>query len=414
MAIAASIGLVSEAIHRHKTQAAATENEAPRSSPTDEQWALDEIQDELRQDSSSDSESEDQPIKKKIRNPARLADDFLQRYPPPSPESAPQGRLPLPVIIPQRRPGVRNRGFVRAYAPDLQACGIDQETFMDFLVTFTRASRPPQWMAATNLTAAAAFALPGHAMGAGVGFAIQVVNAIAMEMKGRVQANSFLQKLNQGFFQPRGLYCLVLSFDNTYEEAMTDESLATAIATSTDPKTGLRKYTDKLRTHSGTTGPAQFPESAPLVFPMLDWMENNVDATQTEKLGRYTKFRKFVADYYDRRAQAEYAARNPESPLAMQPKRAFTSKFADPNHDTNKSPISLATGGAVPYNTTWRKDLRDREGGRRQRKIADKVLYMIIVNMPSEDDMSRAESIMATEIGAEPSVQPGDATATVE
>lgn len=58
---------------------------------------------------------------------------------------------------------------------------------MDFLVTFTRASRPPQWMAATNLTAAAAFALPGHAMGAGVGFAIQVVNAIAMEMKGRVQ-----------------------------------------------------------------------------------------------------------------------------------------------------------------------------------------------------------------------------------
>lgn len=55
----------------------------------------------------------------------------------------------------------------------------------------------------------------------------------------------------------------------------------------------------------------------------------------------------------------------------MQPKRAFTSKFADPNHDTNKSPISLATGGAVPYNTTWRKDLRDREEGRRQRKIAD-------------------------------------------
>lgn len=89
---------------------------------------------------------------------------------------------------------------------------------------------------------------------------------------------------------------------------MTDESLATAIATSTDPKTGLRKYTDKLRTHSGTTGPAQFPESAPLVFPMLDWMENNVDATQTEKLGRYTKFRKFVADYYDRRAQAEYVS----------------------------------------------------------------------------------------------------------
>lgn len=93
----------------------------------------------------------------------------------------------MPVIIPQRRPGVRVRGFVRAYAPDLQVCGINQDTFMDFLVTFTRASRAPQWMMATNLTAAAAFALPGHAIGCGVGFAIQVVNAIAMEMRGRVQ-----------------------------------------------------------------------------------------------------------------------------------------------------------------------------------------------------------------------------------
>ena len=66
-------------------------------------------------------------------------------------------------------------------------CGIDQDTFMDFLITFTRASRAPAWMRAFNLTAGAAFALPGHAIGAGVGFAIQVINAIAMEMKGRSQ-----------------------------------------------------------------------------------------------------------------------------------------------------------------------------------------------------------------------------------
>ncbi|KAB8233741.1 uncharacterized protein BDW43DRAFT_274975 [Aspergillus alliaceus] len=409
MAIASSIGLVAEAIHRHKTpeRPIESENDIARYPVEDEQWALDELQDELCQEEPSDSE--DQP-KKKIRNPAKLADDFLKRYPPPPSGSAPAGRLPLPVIIPQRRPGVRVRGFVRAYAPDLQACGIDQDTFMDFLVTMTRAGRAPQWMGAANLTAAAAFALPGHAIGCGVGFAIQVVNAIAMEMRGRVQANGFLQKLNQGFFQPRGLYCLVLSFDNTHEEAMTDESLATAIATTTDPKTGVRKYTDKLRSHSGTTGPSEFPESAPLVFPVLDWLETNANAEQAEKLGRYKKFRKFVADYYDRRAQAEYAARNPTSPLAAPPRRGFTSKLADPNDDTNKSPISLATGGLVPYNTTWR-ETRNSEGRRPPRKIADKVLYMIIVNMPSDDDMSRAESIMATEATTEPSVQSDDAEA---
>ncbi|KAL4972052.1 hypothetical protein BDW66DRAFT_155091 [Aspergillus desertorum] len=206
-------------------------------------------------------------------------------------------------------------------------------------------------------------------MGAGVGFAIQVVNAIAMEMRGRVQANAFLRKLNESFFQPRGLYCLVLSFDNTHEEAMTEELLAERIVTSSGSKTGVRKYTDKLRTNSGTTGPSEFPESAPLVFPVLDWMRDNLE--QVGKQGRYLKFRKFVADYYDRRAQVEYAARNPTSPLAAPAQRGFTSKFADPNDATNKSPISLATRGAVPYNTQWRGEPRNPGGRGGQRKIAD-------------------------------------------
>lgn len=223
MVVAASIGLVAESINRHKAQQqnvqqaqqAQQAQQTPQStqypvnnqtqdahhSPEDDQWALDEIQDDVSrissdsEDNDNDNDQEqgqDQKKKKKekIRNPAHLADDFLKRYPPPAPGTASNQLplpLPLPVIIPQRRPGVRVRGFVRAYAPDLERCGIDQDTFMDFLVTFTRASRAPQWMGAFNLTAAAAFALPGHAMGAGVGFAIQVVNAIAMEMRGRVQ-----------------------------------------------------------------------------------------------------------------------------------------------------------------------------------------------------------------------------------
>ncbi len=88
---------------------------------------------------------------------------------------------------------------------------------------------------------------------------------------------------------------------------MTEEALAEKIATSSDPKSGVRKYTDKLRTNSGTTGPAEFPESAPLVFPVLDWMMKE-NPEQAEKQGRYLKFRKFVADYYDRRAQVEYVS----------------------------------------------------------------------------------------------------------
>lgn len=47
-----------------------------------------------------------------------------------------QDRLPAPVVIPQRRPNTRSRGFLCAYAPALAACGIEQEPFLEFLDGF--------------------------------------------------------------------------------------------------------------------------------------------------------------------------------------------------------------------------------------------------------------------------------------
>lgn len=66
-------------------------------------------------------------------------------------------------------------------------CDIDQETFIDFLVSFTRAGRAPEWMGAVSLVGFTGFAIPAHAAGFGVGLAIQIVNAIAMELRGRSQ-----------------------------------------------------------------------------------------------------------------------------------------------------------------------------------------------------------------------------------
>ena len=50
-------------------------------------------------------------------------------------------RLKYPVIIPQRRPGSKIRGFVRAYAPVLADHDIDQETFLGFLKLFHTSSQ---------------------------------------------------------------------------------------------------------------------------------------------------------------------------------------------------------------------------------------------------------------------------------
>ena len=53
----------------------------------------------------------------------------------------PTAKLPMPVVLPQRRPRNRNRGFVRAYAPVLADQDIDQPLFFDFLDGFEKAIR---------------------------------------------------------------------------------------------------------------------------------------------------------------------------------------------------------------------------------------------------------------------------------
>lgn len=68
----------------------------------------------------------------------KLVQIFLASHPAPTHETE---RLPCPVVVPQRRPRTKSRGFVRAYAPLLAGCGIDQDTFLEFLKIFHKASQ---------------------------------------------------------------------------------------------------------------------------------------------------------------------------------------------------------------------------------------------------------------------------------
>lgn len=71
-------------------------------------------------------------------------------------------RLPYPVIIPQRRPGTKSRGFARAYAPDLEAFGIDEDAFLRFLQGFQDASKASPWLNALYVSAGVVGFVPNH------------------------------------------------------------------------------------------------------------------------------------------------------------------------------------------------------------------------------------------------------------
>lgn len=173
-------------------------SETPIHGDDDErEWELDEAQDELVEG----SEPQQHKSKKGAANPDKVIAAFLSRHPlsitvspsasPPSYEAATaatQGvtgyKLEFPVVIPQRRPQSKKRGFIRAYAPDLANMGIDQTTWLDFIETLNEASLANPWINALNLASIATNALP-TAIGFAVSLAIMVATNIAMETQSR-------------------------------------------------------------------------------------------------------------------------------------------------------------------------------------------------------------------------------------
>lgn len=146
----------------------------------EEQWELDEAGEEQMSHTPPGEEAE--------QDANQLTDAFMRSHPPPAYAASGQavGRLPCPVIIPQRRPRDNKRGFVRAYAPVLEDCGIDQATFLDFLKTFHAASKASPWFTVVNVAAFGAGFAPS-AIAMGVSFAVQVITDIAIDVQTRTR-----------------------------------------------------------------------------------------------------------------------------------------------------------------------------------------------------------------------------------
>ncbi|KAI5263420.1 hypothetical protein E4T47_09025 [Aureobasidium subglaciale] len=275
------------------------------------------------------------------------------------------GQLTLPVVLPQRRPRDRSRGFIRAYAPMLQDVSIDQTTWLDFLDTLQKSSAADPWLNAINMASIGTMFMP-HVIGIAVSYAIQQATNIAIEMQARfryladvtsmasfcltiVRTATALRKLNEEFFQPRGLYCLIMVWNpessNMVEQVNINDTVAD-LSNVPHSVTGVQK---KFRSSDGTTyGETAFSEVAPLTFPTLDELAAQTGQKAAEKKSSVAKGMTFVANYWDKRATAEYCMQNSDSVLAQVPQGEFSSRYADPNHAAaSGSLISFVSGGKL-------------------------------------------------------------------
>lgn len=271
-------------------------------------WALDEAAEEIATPS-----AEDPKLKYgKWAQPTIESFSAMVMAKCPPPPNHPTNPLQRPVIIPQRRPGARDRGFIHAYSPDLAGKGISQEVFLSFIQTFHAATQASPLLNVVFISAGVAGLVP-EPITTITSTVIQFAAGAAIYLQTTQRTHGFLDEMNDRLFKPRGLYAMVMKYipQGTRPISVQQADLGAIISKENAPH---KAYQNFRAVNAGRSyGGIEMPDSAPLVFPALD------EAAQTQdpaKASRLKNSMAFVMDYYDKRAQASYVrSSSPLSPL---------------------------------------------------------------------------------------------------
>ncbi|KAK2765854.1 FAD binding domain protein [Colletotrichum kahawae] len=380
-ASASGIGFFSEAAHYQRDRKRpGSSQEGPRSPELGQEshcervheaiWDLDEVEissgtQPINPNTSNVKDEGSMPVTESTD----LATAFLSRHPIKSDGGTKiKSGITMPVVLPQRRPKTRVRGFVRAYAPVLAAAGIDQEAFLDFIDTLNKSLIPNPYLYAINLAGFADIIAPDPALTA-FGILLGIAVEGVMEGQSRFKSNNFLDRMNADFFGPRDLMCFVATWrpDDTPGEVPVDfESKTTSEGPSVELSTGdkvspepsapenetlhrIKKLLgERLRSHDRIL---DWSNPAPLMFPAVNELVLAQGINGQKKKNGLDRAEIWLDDYMDRRAQVEWVNENPELSAAKAlPKAEFKSRYADPSHPAASGDVvALVTGGRWQY-----------------------------------------------------------------
>lgn len=380
---AAGVGLASESIQHHKEKKRAQKQQEELASSTahansqdegergetftrgddETDWQLDEAQEDLVGEANRISSTPSTP-----GEVSALADDFIRTHQLIELPVPPTGRLDLPVVITQRRPKARTRGFIQAYAPLLDNVGIDQPAFLDFLDKLNKAVQPNPWLQAINLASLAAQHVP-EPVTIAISIATKMAADAASEIHSRTKTNSFLDKINEEYFKPKGVVALLMTWKPQDPSVVTtvDFDLGSTIANTSTGSGGMfGKIQGRMKSSSATSS-FEFPETAPLAFPRLDALASSTPENpeaEAKKQNAIKRSGTFLTNYFDRRAVAKWSGDNPDSNMAnLAPKPDFRSRYADPGHPASSGDLLAFVTGGKASTGKIRDWVQDNAGG---------------------------------------------------
>ena len=114
--------------------------------------------------------------------------------------------------------------------------------------------------------------------------------------------------MNERFFKPRGLFCMIMTNKPQREAPAEAIDISQSIAKFTVPaETKMKRQLRELRTSDGIIcGEVEVPAAAPLVFPELDAAAEGPDGTKQNALKRSGKA---INNYIEKRSEAIDAKR---------------------------------------------------------------------------------------------------------
>ena len=124
------------------------------------------------------------------------------------------------------------------------------------------------------------------------------------------RTNSFLAQMNERFFKPRGLFCMIMTNKSQREAPAEPFDISQSIAKFTVPaETKMKRQLRALRTSDGIIcGEIEVPSAAPLVFPELD-AAADAEGPDITKQNALKRSGKAINNYIEKRSEAIDAKR---------------------------------------------------------------------------------------------------------